>query len=651
MGWRGAAVKYLKFAYVCIRAVIMSAFFLMCATAGYLIYVSYEGLPAGVDEGPLTDSMVLGAADLALVKQSSIDGEEKNRNIQDRRVAVLDSDWLYCDPNKDVIIRVMDKYITDFASIPFPFTYLLSPAGKHSEAAILHDWLYAIGEPGKRAEADLYFYEAMRQSGVVWPIRRIMYGAVRKFGESGYGREDEWTERFYEKLIDRKLPKSCLPPKPSAAAITIEEIQRANYGSLYKEGDERQASFGASKVTNSCASSFFDVRPIDLANSLSSDFEWSRAMSSPECLHDLGVIATQQIAIEDDPESGEEQSYTMPIGVFFRSHKFASEKARCFDFNSILVQNLLLRNLYEQTGGAYSFRELGVFYDWESVTPDTQHFCTEKSLFDMNNPPFERYIGQKIYSDGLKQELKEHVRAVAAATDPGLAKELVRGRNLGVFTQLNATCEHARSAVVERLQAEYALHLANAGLTPEEIEAWRNIMDVSFREFSENAAALHQRLAEGLRNGSISEEDVRDEFGVNGVMAISSELFRNQFCRSIVDVNDYLLYAELERQALVYNISFKRIRELVPVLQACNGELEAASAAYLEEHPRSGPYLDVARRLRAGAEAAVDLPFEDVNAFRQGLDPDTRLLFDVAWDASNRCLGRRLAAPPPASAE
>ena len=41
-------------------------------------------------------------------------------------------------------------YVTDFASIPRAVHFIISPFGKHAEAAVIHDWLYALGTPKDR---------------------------------------------------------------------------------------------------------------------------------------------------------------------------------------------------------------------------------------------------------------------------------------------------------------------------------------------------------------------------------------------------------------------------------------------------------------------------------------------------------------------
>jgi len=76
----------------------------------------------------------------------------------------------------------------DLASIPRIFTPIFPVHGKHTRAAVVHDWLYAnYGHvPAMRIitrkECDTIFLEAMKELGVGWFKRSMMYAAVRSGG-------------------------------------------------------------------------------------------------------------------------------------------------------------------------------------------------------------------------------------------------------------------------------------------------------------------------------------------------------------------------------------------------------------------------------------------------------------------------------------
>jgi uncharacterized protein DUF1353 len=71
---------------------------------------------------------------------------------------------------------------TDFASIPRVFVWFLPQYGRYTKAAILHDYLWSRGVPAReltRAEADAIFRRALRELGVPFLRRWIMWAGVR----------------------------------------------------------------------------------------------------------------------------------------------------------------------------------------------------------------------------------------------------------------------------------------------------------------------------------------------------------------------------------------------------------------------------------------------------------------------------------------
>lgn len=71
-------------------------------------------------------------------------------------------------------------YQTDGASVPQLLWTLLPPSGRHSRAALLHDWLYD-NRIGTRKQADVLFLEAMLEDGVSKWKAYTMYWGVRLF--------------------------------------------------------------------------------------------------------------------------------------------------------------------------------------------------------------------------------------------------------------------------------------------------------------------------------------------------------------------------------------------------------------------------------------------------------------------------------------
>lgn len=131
-----------------------------------------------------------------------------------RRVAVLTDDFYYCAPLTHEVIRVPKGFETDFASIPFAASAIIDPMGDNMEAAVVHDYLYAVGEAGQREHADTLFLDALAQHHVD-PIRRkLMYEAVRAGGGQNYGAPKEW--RFANPETQKPVKP---PPKPKSGIL------------------------------------------------------------------------------------------------------------------------------------------------------------------------------------------------------------------------------------------------------------------------------------------------------------------------------------------------------------------------------------------------------------------------------------------------
>jgi hypothetical protein len=130
-----------------------------------------------------------------------------------RRVAVITEDYYYCYPLTRQVIRVPRGFETDFASIPVWVSAVFNPIGDDAEAAVVHDWLYAVGEPGQREQADSIFLFAMEQAHVSILQRKTMYEAVRAGGAGSYGAPGEW------RFVDPETEKPARAPKKPKTAV------------------------------------------------------------------------------------------------------------------------------------------------------------------------------------------------------------------------------------------------------------------------------------------------------------------------------------------------------------------------------------------------------------------------------------------------
>lgn len=109
-------------------------------------------------------------------------------------------------------LRIPRGYVTDFGSMP-PFATAITlvnlrPLGAHAWAALGHDWLYAIGEPGYKRAADLVFRDQMALDGVPALRREIMYRAVRLGGRGPYAKAHSWwdEENFADPATGERVP-------------------------------------------------------------------------------------------------------------------------------------------------------------------------------------------------------------------------------------------------------------------------------------------------------------------------------------------------------------------------------------------------------------------------------------------------------------
>jgi hypothetical protein len=142
---------------------------------------------------------------------------EENR--QNRRIAALAANFgfvAHLSRRRKIAVAVPEGYVTDFASIPGLVQWLIQPFGRHSEAAVIHDWLYTLGTPGDpkgRHLADRTFRRALHLVGVGFVRRWIMYIAVRMGGKSGYGLHSDYD---FRDLVELKR-RDPLPDKTTFA--------------------------------------------------------------------------------------------------------------------------------------------------------------------------------------------------------------------------------------------------------------------------------------------------------------------------------------------------------------------------------------------------------------------------------------------------
>lgn len=116
------------------------------------------------------------------------------------------------------VVRPGDR--TDFASVPRIFVWLLPRYGRYTKAAILHDHLWRnLATTGQISwvDADATFRRAMRELGVPFLRRWLMWAAVRWAALLKPGGTKGWSEEAWRVVL---LSAIALPiALPPAAAI------------------------------------------------------------------------------------------------------------------------------------------------------------------------------------------------------------------------------------------------------------------------------------------------------------------------------------------------------------------------------------------------------------------------------------------------
>lgn len=84
-----------------------------------------------------------------------------------------------CLPKQQELIIIPTGTMTDFASVPRLAQCIVPKIGRHSRSVVLHDYLCTTG--GDRFLADAILRVAMKEDGVNWFLRQIIYFSVRAY--------------------------------------------------------------------------------------------------------------------------------------------------------------------------------------------------------------------------------------------------------------------------------------------------------------------------------------------------------------------------------------------------------------------------------------------------------------------------------------
>jgi hypothetical protein len=133
-----------------------------------------------------------------------------------RPVTYSEADIFACIDRKGAgeIYRVPAYYVTDQTSIPKELMPFIDLGGTHplfADAAIVHDYLYAVGKPGDRIrqeladEAMVILARAERLSGLAIKEISGAFFVARQIGGT-YGKDDEWRRWIHPHDLEYVVP-------------------------------------------------------------------------------------------------------------------------------------------------------------------------------------------------------------------------------------------------------------------------------------------------------------------------------------------------------------------------------------------------------------------------------------------------------------
>jgi hypothetical protein len=117
----------------------------------------------------------------------------------DNKSFMLLDDLQYRIGQTDIEIIVPRGFVTDFASVPrMLWSFGLSPNGRFSKAAVVHDYLY-WAQGCTREQADNLMMIAMKESGVGGVHAKLLHWGVRLGGKAA------WAENRADR--DNQIPR------------------------------------------------------------------------------------------------------------------------------------------------------------------------------------------------------------------------------------------------------------------------------------------------------------------------------------------------------------------------------------------------------------------------------------------------------------
>lgn len=116
---------------------------------------------------------------------------------------VLVEDLTYSIGSTGIKIVVPVGFVTDFASVPRPLWWWLSPHDYYSKAAIVHDYLYWT-QRCSRQQSDNILLIAMEESDVPLAKRRAVYLGVRAGGWVAWDANQKERAQQRPRILNRQ---------------------------------------------------------------------------------------------------------------------------------------------------------------------------------------------------------------------------------------------------------------------------------------------------------------------------------------------------------------------------------------------------------------------------------------------------------------
>ncbi len=115
---------------------------------------------------------------------SDISYQDQTRTDDIKFVLVSDVVILFDFKKEIYSIQIPQGFSTDFASIPKCVRNIIENVGKYNDIYLLHDWLYSklSQESFSRKEVDQIMLEKLKEFGMNFVKRNLVYNAVRIFG-------------------------------------------------------------------------------------------------------------------------------------------------------------------------------------------------------------------------------------------------------------------------------------------------------------------------------------------------------------------------------------------------------------------------------------------------------------------------------------